>query len=153
MAVSILFIWIGTMAGLSFSLAWSPPDGYTPNAYILLHGTTSGAYTDWNNAGTNNVFEWTSGIPSGVNYFSSIALSFDTNGVLQMSGLSNEILVTNTPQVIITTVILSSTNIPGAWSPWSTNSVQFSPSLPQEFFKLDSLKISSSNQITIQAPK
>lgn len=135
----------------AFSLTWDAPVGYLPT-YIVMHGTISGAYTDWSNAGETNFYAWTTPLPAGVNYFNVVAMADDDATGLQMSALAGEASVTNTPEIILTTITMTSTNVNGIWQPWSTNSVIFSPSLPQEFFK-DSLFISKSNQIIIPAPK
>lgn len=137
------------MSASAFTLIWNAPDGYTPDAYIVYHGTSSAAYGDINNAGAQTNFEWTADLPTGLNYFTVAAMAFDTNHILQMSGLSNEVVVTNSLQIVLTQVILTSTNVAGNWKPWSTNRLQFTADLPQEFFMQSPLQIQPMNIISV----
>lgn len=132
----------------AFSLAWNAPDDYLPDAYIVMHGTQSGTYFEWLNAGPTNYFEWPSAMPTGVNYFTVTALAYDDVQGLQMTAPSNETSVTNTPQVILTSIILTSTNAGPPWKPWSTNQIQFSTIENQQFFMLAPLVITSTNKTT-----
>lgn len=136
----------------AFTIIWDAPADYSPDAYVIWHGTTSGQYSEFYNAGSETNFVWYNSIPNGLNYFTVSAFHLDDGYNLQMSALSSEIVVTNDFQVILTQVLLTSTNVNNGWQPMSTNSVQFSPSLPQQFFK-SSLAISGTNVISVAAPK
>src|ERR1017187_78318 len=144
-----LFLFGMADCGLRISaqtLVWNPPA--TPvNGYMLVHGTQSGAYSDFWSVGTATNYTITTGLPSGANYF--VVMDFQFNdGTLYFSAWSNEIILTNTPELLLETVTLTTTNLGGSWLPYQTNQTLLLPTMNAQFFKAGRLALSKTNVIT-----
>ena len=143
---------VGALSAPAFQVAWRPPADFTPQGYVVFHGTQSGAYSDCWSAGNATNYILAGPLPAGANYFVVTAWTA-AGGELLMSSWSNETVVTNTPVLVLNTVILTSTNLSTlnsqpVWLPWRTNTMVIRPALPAQFFKSGGSALTKTNIFT-----
>lgn len=150
---TLIFLLTGSLfacRGNAQMLVWIAPTNGTPQGYVIFHGTCSGAYSDCWSAGNGTNALLNVSLPAGPNYFVVTDFQMDTNGVLRMSSWSNEIVITNTPQLVLETILLTSTNwVGGTWRPWTTNRLVFGPGGDSQFFRAGELRLTRTNVITL----
>jgi len=86
----------------------------------------------------------------GNNYFTVAALCL-TNSALEMSCWSNEVVITNTAALDVTSVVYSSTNLT-TWQPWTTNHMILVPTKSAQYFRASGLGITRTNLLTAPMP-
>jgi hypothetical protein len=146
----LLALLISTAPAQTF--VWNRPPAPTPvSGYILYHGTSSGQYSQAWSTGPNTNYTCTMPLPPGVNYFAVADFLF-ANGVLQMSAWSNEVALTNTPELLLSETLLTTTNLGGEWLPFQTNSFLLNPADAQRFFRDGPLRLTKTNVITFPMP-
>ena len=74
-------------AAATLTLAWDPPDTWTPAGYIIFAGTASGEYVYQFNVGATNSYTFDP-VPEGSTYYFAVA-GYDANGAV--GNLSGEI--------------------------------------------------------------
>jgi len=140
----ILVILLMAFNAFAVELRWAPPvtgaDGY------LLFRSSGDCYKEvtYCPAGTNYFYADTN-LVDGVNYFSMTSLKF-TNSLMVMSTTSNIAIVTNTPSLVVETVVYSSTNL-FVWGAISTNQIDVGKQ-PAEFFR-SSISMNKKHTITV----
>lgn len=135
------------------AFTWQAPTNFTPACYVVFHGTQSGAYSDLWNAGAGTNFTLTASLPFGANYF-AVADFAVTNGALQMSSWSNEVVVTNQAALLLQSIFLTTTNLAGgagSWTPLETNHLLLAPTNAARFFAR-TLTLTRTNQIIVPMP-
>ena len=155
MTLRLTILWVLLAATVlparALQFAWNPPPDFTGQGYFVFHGIVSGAYQDMWPAGTSTNFTVPTPLPLGNNYFVCTVFAL-TNGVMEMSAWSNEVVVTNVVMGSLDSVILSSTNLTGGWQPWVTNHLVLPMTNPNRFFRTGALHLSTTNQILPPIP-
>ena len=140
----------GIIEASDLPLSWNAPTNLPPNvttvSYLVALGKHPGSYSKFGSTGstaTNCVIPAAS-LYIGRNYFGLMAQAVDTNGIIWTSTLSNEIVVTNSQALVLTTQ--SSYDLTN-WTTWTapTNGL-IVPLAGNQFWRL---KLNSTNQITI----
>ena len=143
----VLVCLLASGAAAQALLTWTASTNALTQGYVVFHGTQSGAYSDlWSVGNVTNAT--VSRLPYGANYFAVSDWGM-TNGVLWMSQWSSEVVATNTATALLTSVILTSTNLNGRWLPFNTNRLVFGVQPGNQFFRAGGLTLVISNVITV----
>jgi hypothetical protein len=145
-AILLLILGSSVTLGQTITVAWSPATNGVPDGYLLFHAN-AGALPDLYSAGnaTNYSLSVSQLVP-GANYFAVCAFQ-ETSAGLLMSAYSNVATVTNTPALVLNTVIFSSTNL-NTWLPWHTNHLVIIPGCAGQFFTTGNASLTPTNLIT-----
>ena len=149
MKLSLLLVILLVLDAHALQFAWDAPPNSDVSGYVLYQGTSSGNYSQLYNAGSGTNCTFTGSLAAGPNYFALAA--FSTANGFAMTSLSNEAAVTNTPALLLSTVIFSSTNPAAGWQPWQTNNIVIYPDAPARFFR-SGLNLSRTNIVLPPAP-
>lgn len=128
-------------------VAWNP----APNAdgYILFHYNPNALPDMYSTGNATNYTLDVSQLSIGVNYLAVCAFQ-ETYAGLMISTYSNIAVVTNTPELVLNSIVFSSSNLTH-WSPYYTNHLRVMPDCAGQFFITGSETLTATN--VISAPK